>query len=226
MEEYQKDAFRREMNFSALERMSAYLNNCPRAIDEGEVFEVMECGVSQEEAVLMLLAAVCGLDETRSPEERELIRRYFQPSLRRLDAQAYRQNPYLQTIRFPDTQDGRWRMTQLFYEPYELFVRDYISSSVDTSPGKLHSLAVGYVKAEAQAKALEMLLPMLLDEEKDIVRRGKNSSKMSVPKHADPKDYRSATALEALFGYLYILRRWDRLEELFQAVVRQNPIEY
>jgi len=109
---------------------------------------------------------------------------------------------------------------------YELFVRDYISSSVDTSPGKLHSLAVGYVKAEAQAKALEMLLPMLLDEEKDIVRRGKNSSKMSVPKHADPKDYRSATALEALFGYLYILRRWDRLEELFQAVVRQNPIEY
>ena len=80
MEEYQKDAFRREMNFSALERMSAYLNNCPRAIDEGEVFEVMECGVSQEEAVLMLLAAVCGLDETRSPEERELIRRYFQPT--------------------------------------------------------------------------------------------------------------------------------------------------
>lgn len=131
MEEYQKDAFRREMNFSALERMSAYLNNCPRAIDEGEVFEVMECGVLQEEAVLMLLAAVCGLDETRSPEERELIRRYFQPSLRRLDAEACRQNPYLQTIRFPDTQDGRWRMTQLSYEPYELFVRDDLLMETD-----------------------------------------------------------------------------------------------
>lgn len=109
---------------------------------------------------------------------------------------------------------------------YELFVRDYISASVDTSPGKLHSLAVGYVKAEAQAKALEMLFPILTEEERDIVRRGKNSSKMSVPKHADPKDYRSATALEALFGYLYILKRWDRLCELFKTIIQQNPIEF
>ena len=69
-----QDAERREMNFAALERISAYLNRCPRVIEEAEVAEVMDCGVSQEEAVLMLLCAVCGLDETRSGQERTLIR--------------------------------------------------------------------------------------------------------------------------------------------------------
>ena len=126
-----QDAERREMNFAALERISAYLNRCPRAIEEAEVAEVMDCGVSQEEAVLMLLCAVCGLDETRSGQERTLIRQYFRPSLRRLDAQAYRFNPYMQTIRFPEAEEGRWRLTQLSYEPYELFVRDDLLLEAD-----------------------------------------------------------------------------------------------
>ena len=120
----QENAARGEMNLLALERMSGYLRRHPRLITEADVREVMALGVGQEEAVYLLLCAACDVDASRSAQERELAQRYFRPSLRRLDAQAYRSNPYLRAIRFPQAAQGRWRMTQMTYAPYELFVRD------------------------------------------------------------------------------------------------------
>lgn len=108
-----------EMNLRVLEAYSALLTRSPAFISAQDVREVAACGVDQDEAVLMLLAAACGFDG-----DREAVERYLRPSLERLDAKAFMLNPYLQTIRFPEAKQGGWEMTQLEYAPYELFVRD------------------------------------------------------------------------------------------------------
>lgn len=101
---------------------------------------------------------------------------------------------------------------------FELLVREQITRRVDTTANRLHRMAVEYVCAQAQARALETILPMLSEEEKDIVRRGKNASKVSVPRNGDPRSYRSSTALEALFGYLYLSGRTERIRCLFESI--------
>lgn len=108
-----------EMNLLVLEKYSALLSRCPTLINAQDVQDVAACGVKQDEAMLMLLAAACDLADDRS-----IIERYFKPSLKRLDAQALRCNPYWTTIRFPEAKLDIWEMTHLSYAPYELFVRD------------------------------------------------------------------------------------------------------
>lgn len=115
---------RQEMNRIALERMSAFLMTDPRFISGDEVSEIAACGVSQEEAMLLLLCAACGVDADAGAMDRVLRDQYFRPSLRRLDARHYRENAYMKAIAFSDVQAGAWTMTMLEYAPYELFVRD------------------------------------------------------------------------------------------------------
>ena len=67
---------------------------------------------------------------------------------------------------------------------------------------------------------LQALLPLLTEQEQAVVRRGKNASKATVAKHATPEEYRASTALEALFGWLYLQNRFDRIEELFAVIVK------
>lgn len=102
---------------------------------------------------------------------------------------------------------------------YELLVRDYIARRIDTNAHTLHRMAVEYVCAEAQSQALDKISDLLSDEEKDIARRGKNANKTAVPRNGNPKSYRNATALEALFGYLHLCGEKSRIEELFSWIV-------
>ena len=60
---------------------------------------------------------------------------------------------------------------------------------------------------------------MLTESEADIVKRGRNASGMTVPKHASVAEYRKATSLECLFGYLELIGDNDRIEEIFQACI-------
>lgn len=122
--EAMKQRLRQEMNLIAMERMSAFLMADPRFITGDEVSEIAACGVSREEAMLLLLCAACGVDADAGAMDRVLRDQYFRPSLRRLDAQHYRENAYMKAIAFPDVQAGAWTMTKLEYAPYELFVRD------------------------------------------------------------------------------------------------------
>ena len=101
---------------------------------------------------------------------------------------------------------------------FELLVREHITRSFDTTANRLHRMAVDYVCADAQATALEVIYPLLSEMEQDIVRRGKNASKVSVPRNGNPRSYRSSTALEALFGYLYLSGETDRIHELFEKI--------
>ena len=117
------DAAVSELNLQALELMSGYLTQHPRFITEGDVEAVAACGVTREEAVVQLLCAACALD-ARRPLDRRMIEDYVRPSLVRLDPAPLRENPYMRRIRFPQARQGRWEMTHMAYEPYELFVRD------------------------------------------------------------------------------------------------------
>ena len=94
---------------------------------------------------------------------------------------------------------------------YELYIRDYLIRTTNLKPHKLHIEAIKYVKASAQADILHKLEQYLTDEEKDIVRRGRNTETHSAPKNANLKDYMYATAFEALVGYLYVTEQKERL---------------
>lgn len=102
---------------------------------------------------------------------------------------------------------------------YELLVRSYIIQNYDTNVNKMHRLAVKFVKANAQAYLISKLEANLTEEEKRIVKRGRNAKVTSSPKNAELMDYRYATGFEALFGYLYLNNEFDRLMQLFNRVI-------
>lgn len=93
---------------------------------------------------------------------------------------------------------------------YELMVREKLVCEANRPAGALHRLSVSLVRAEAQAQAAKRILPLLSEEELAVFRRGRNAHTA----RTDP-DYHSATALEALFGYIYLRGDIDRLRALF-----------
>lgn len=108
---------------------------------------------------------------------------------------------------------------------YSLLVREYLASKGNMPVARLHQRAVAMVCATAQSQAIEALLPLLTPEEERIYKRGRNAHSASVPRRADPVQYRRATGLEALFGYLYLSGEEARLRELFAtAVAACNPL--
>lgn len=98
---------------------------------------------------------------------------------------------------------------------FELLVRQYLISQPNQKSHHLHREATKFVSAKGQKRILELWQPHLTEEEADVVRRGRNAKSGSAPKNADLADYRLATALESLVGYLYYEGRIDRLELLF-----------
>lgn len=86
---------------------------------------------------------------------------------------------------------------------------------VERRMNDMHKLATRQVNAVSQHKALEKLLPFLTEEEMAIVRRGRNAhSHHGIPKSATVEDYSAATALEALYGFLYMSGQTRRLMEI------------
>lgn len=103
---------------------------------------------------------------------------------------------------------------------YELFVRRRLLEQGHVRVGDLHKTAVRYVRAAAQAKAVAELLPILSEEEQDVVRRGRNAKSHAAPKGSDAAEYAAATSFETLAGYLYLAGRDDRLEQVLAAAAR------
>ena len=102
---------------------------------------------------------------------------------------------------------------------FELMVRSWLCLHGKATSKGLHRAAVRYVAAPAQARAAERLLPLLGEEEGDVFRRGRNTSPHSVPQNASRADYQAATGLEALFGWLWLQGRTERLNELFAVMM-------
>ena len=97
----------------------------------------------------------------------------------------------------------------------EVIVRQYLLSTGVTDVGKLNSMALSYVRATVQSEAVERILPHLSEEETHVFKRGRNAHGIAIPKSASASQYRRATGLEALFGYLYINNQTERMKELF-----------
>ena len=105
---------------------------------------------------------------------------------------------------------------------HDLFVRSRLMTR-PASVGKMHKQAVRMVSAGAQARMLEAIEPELEADEADAARRGRNAqAKHSAPKHADPADYAHATGLEALWGYLYLSGKTQRLDELIKLALART----
>ena len=102
---------------------------------------------------------------------------------------------------------------------YELMVRTMLCTQGHAAVGELHRLTVSYVKAPAQAQAMEKILPLLTEEETALYKRGRNAHVHGVPQGASVGEYHAATGLEALFGWLYLQGRRERIEELFTAIM-------
>ena len=88
--------------------------------------------------------------------------------------------------------------------------------------GDINKIADGYVRAGAQSKAADKLASVLTDEETAVYKRGKNVHHNSIPKNATEKQYKKATGLEALFGYLYLKGETERIEELLDIAFPGN----
>ena len=103
---------------------------------------------------------------------------------------------------------------------YELFVRTKLTNNSKAKPHKLHIESIKYVKAKAQADILKSIMDELTEEEKDIVRRGRNTENHHVAKNSNVADYSQSTAFEALIGYLYLTKQDERLEEILNMCIK------
>lgn len=104
---------------------------------------------------------------------------------------------------------------------YELLVREKMVLRANMPVNKLHKSTVEYVCASAQSKGIGLIMDQLSEEEVAIYKRGRNANGNHVPKNADAQEYRRATGFEALFGYLYLQKREDRIKELFEILWEQ-----
>lgn len=104
---------------------------------------------------------------------------------------------------------------------YELIIRKYLIYTKLNNVNKLQNEAIKYVSAKAQAKFLDKIIDanILTKEELSTVSRARNYKPNSKPKNTDIKTYKKATALEALFGMLYLSNNKDRLEIITKEIL-------
>lgn len=102
---------------------------------------------------------------------------------------------------------------------YELLVRSFLITK-DISVKDLHRATTKYVKAKAQAEFAHGLEDILTEDEKTLIKKGRNAKSHTSPKNADIIDYKYATGFECLFGYLYLMKQDKRIEELFQELIK------
>lgn len=102
---------------------------------------------------------------------------------------------------------------------YELLVRDYVVSLGNAPLKKLNTVKVEYVRCEFQAAAVSKLVDIFSEDEKDVFLRGRNAHVGHVPKNSTTADYHMATALECVFGYLYLKNDTNRIKELFSKII-------
>ena len=108
---------------------------------------------------------------------------------------------------------------------YELLVRERIVQEGNMPVNAMHNKTVAKVKASAQSEVFEKLLPYLSEDQTAILKRGRNAHSNTSPKHAELSDYRRATGVEALYGYLYLKGEKQRIEEIFSITYNQLSVD-
>ena len=108
----------------------------------------------------------------------------------------------------------------------ELCVREYLVKEKGiSSSAKLNKQALDFVKASRQAEAMKNILPILTEKESEVFHRGRNMGHSSTPKSATVAEYRNATGMEALFGWLHLSDDKERINELFRIAYELDKNE-
>lgn len=108
---------------------------------------------------------------------------------------------------------------------YSLLVRDMLTSKTNKPAGALHKESITLVNAASQAAAARRILPLLSQEELAVFKRGRNAHSAHSPKNQSSADYRCATGLEALYGYLFLCKNGERISYLFNKSTGEEYIE-
>ncbi len=104
---------------------------------------------------------------------------------------------------------------------YEIYIRMQLVNNTKLHPHELHVETTKYVKAQAQAQVLTKIEKILTEEEKEIVRRGRNAQNHHLPKNSSLAEYSKATAFEALIGYLYLSKQDERLSQILEKCIEK-----
>ena len=108
----------------------------------------------------------------------------------------------------------------------ELCVREYLVKEKGfSSSAKLNKEALAFVKASRQAEAMKQIQDLLTEEESGVFHRGRNMGHSGTPKSATMAEYRNATGMEALFGWLHLAGRKERIDELFRVAYRLDSTD-
>lgn len=108
---------------------------------------------------------------------------------------------------------------------YDLVIRTLVVKHGNCQPNKLHKRTATLVKASAQAGLIEKIMPLLTEEEEQIYKRGRNAKSYTMAKNATMLDYRKATGLEALMGYLYLKEDTKRMIDLIKMGLDKGEVE-
>ena len=103
---------------------------------------------------------------------------------------------------------------------YEIIVRENLVKNANRPVNDLHHESVKFVSAKAQTKAFEKIEDILTEDEMSIFKRGRNAKVGHNPKSASTGEYHTATGVEALFGYLYLSGKEERIKELFSVICK------
>ncbi len=104
---------------------------------------------------------------------------------------------------------------------YELMIRSKVVRQGNTQVNKMHKKSASLVKAQTQASMIRLLESDLTKEELAIFKRGRNAKSVTMAKHATMAEYRMATGMEALVGYLYLSEQFERLSELISLGLKK-----
>ncbi len=108
---------------------------------------------------------------------------------------------------------------------YDTLVREKLLRSANMPASKLHSAKIKLVCAEFQSKVYDKISEVLTEKELAVLKRGRNATGNNIPKHAEAAEYRRATAVECLLGYLYLLEDTARIAELFDVAMQGIEID-
>ena len=106
---------------------------------------------------------------------------------------------------------------------YEVMAREYLLRNGSTQVAKLQKSVVEIVRASAQAHFYDIIEPYLNEDEHAILLRGRNTNASHIPKSAKAVEYRKATGIESLFGWLYLNGENKRLREIFNIIIENIP---
>ncbi|MBE5758343.1 MAG: Mini-ribonuclease 3 [Clostridiales bacterium] len=105
---------------------------------------------------------------------------------------------------------------------YSLYIRHRVLLDENSKGRKLHARVTDFVKAKGQSDFIEKLLPLFTEDELSIYKRARNHKTLSQAKNANIVDYKRATGLEAVIGYLYLTKNFDRLNEILKLSIGEN----